>query len=208
LKNKVLIITTIIFFLTVNTTYYWEGKLGFLAMPMTLILVLVYFGLVIAFIRQIYFGIREKLKDKSRLLIILLLTLVLTLTFFKPFGLINFEELEGENVLVAQREGAANSMTTYKFKNDFTFKERNVCFGVSEVNGTYKISNDTIYFESIKRGKQEDIEYKFAIIEELEHYTENPYALKLYKDKNDTVGFNYFISKNKLKINPKKKPNR
>ncbi len=191
--------------MTINSTYYWEGKLGIFAFPAFSILVVVYFGLTIALVRQIYFTVKEKFTNKPRLLTIGLLTIVLALTFFKPFGLIDFDKLEGENILVAQREGAANCMTTLKLKNDFTFKERNVCFGVTEIIGTYKISNDTIYFESVKLGKQEDINYEFAIIEELEHYTENPLALKLYKDKNDTIGFNYFIEKNKLKINPKKK---
>lgn len=205
MKNKGLIITTIIFFLTVNTAYYWEGKLGLFAFPAFLILFAIYLALGVALVIQLYLAIKEKLVNKRRYILIGFLTFVLILTYFKPFGIIDFDELEGENVLVAQREGAANCMTTFKLKNDFTFKELNVCFGVSEVNGTYKISNDTIYFESVKRGKQEDIRYEFAIIEELEHYTENPFALKLFKDKNDTIGFNYFIMKNNLKINPKKK---
>ncbi len=208
MKNKGLFITTIIFFLTINTKYYWEGKLGLFAFPAFLILVVIYFGLAIALVRQIYFIVKEKFTNKARLLTIGFLTIVLVLTFFKPSGLIDFDKLEGEDILVAQREGAANCMTTFKLKNDFTFREQNVCFGVTEVIGTYRISNDTIYFESVKRGKQEDIKYEFAVIEELEHYTENPLALKLYKDKNDTIGLNYFIGKNKLKINPKKKPNR
>jgi hypothetical protein len=205
LKNKRLIITTIIFFLTINTTYYWEGKLGLFAIPVLLLLIFIYFGLAIALVGQIYIAIKEKLADKLRLLLICFLTLVLILTFFNPFGFIDFDKLEGEDVLVAQREGAANCMTTFKLKKDFTFRERNVCFGVTEVIGTYRISNDTIYFESVKRGKEEDIKYEFAIIEELENYTELPFALKLYKDKNDTIGFNYYIRKNKLKINSIKK---
>ncbi len=170
MKNKGLFITTIIFFLTINSTYYWEGKLGIFAFPAFSILVVVYFGLTIALVRQIYFTVKEKFTNKPRLLTIGLLTIVLALTFFKPFGLIDFDKLEGENILVAQREGAANCMTTLKLKNDFTFKERNVCFGVTEIIGPYKISNDTVYFESVKLGKQEDINYEFAIIEELEHY--------------------------------------
>ncbi|MFM2359398.1 MAG: hypothetical protein RLY16_1391, partial [Bacteroidota bacterium] len=46
-----LIITTIIFFLLVNTTYYWEGKLGFFVVPVFALLVAVYFGLAIALLR-------------------------------------------------------------------------------------------------------------------------------------------------------------
>jgi hypothetical protein len=208
LKNKGLLITTFIFFLTINTTYYWEGKLGLFAFPTFLILVVVYLGLGIALLRQIHFAVKEKLADKNRLLNIGVLSTVLTVTFFRPFGLIDFDKLDGEDVLVAQREGAANCITTFKLKKDFTYRERNVCFGVSEVTGTYLILNDTIYFKSTKRGKQEDISYEFAVIEELENYTENSLALKLYANKKDTIGFYYFIGKNELKIKPKKKPNR
>lgn len=192
----------------INTTYYWEGKLGLLAFPVFLFLAAVYLGLIIALIRQLFISIKEKLNNKSRLVIIGLLTLVLALTFYKPFGIINFDKLEGENLLTAQREGAGNCMTTFKLKEDFTFKERNVCFGITEVIGKYRISNDTIYFEKVKRGKQEVIKYEFGVIEELEHYTENKYALKLFKDRTDTLGFMYFIGKNDLNIKPKIKPNR
>jgi hypothetical protein len=52
------------------------------------------------------------------------------------------------------------------------------------------------------------LSYEFAVIEELENYTENSLALKLYANKKDTIGFYYFIGKNELKIKPKKKPNR
>ena len=66
LKNKGLIITTIIFFLLVNTTYYWEGKLGLFAFPVFILLAGVFVGLVISFIRQIYFLIKERFSDKQR----------------------------------------------------------------------------------------------------------------------------------------------
>lgn len=209
MKNRGLLITTIIFFLIVNTTYYWEGKLGLFAFPVFLILVIIYFGLAIAFIRQIYFGIREKLKDKSRLLIILLLTLVLTLTFFKPFGLLNFDELEGENVLVAEREGAANCMTTLKLKDNFTFRERNVCFGVTEIKGNYHLQNDTIYFDNVSVGRHENEFYKFAVIKPSKFNKDGKhFDLTRYKSLTDTVGHELWITKNDLNKLNDKKPNR
>ena len=62
--------------------------------------------------------------------------------------------------------------------------------------------------ENIFIGKQEDIKYEFGVIEELERYTENKYALKLFVNKNDTIGFRYFIGRNDLDIEPTIKPNR
>jgi hypothetical protein len=122
-------------------------------------------GLGIALIRQVYLLVKEKFSNKNRLVLIGLLTIALTLTFLIPFGLINFDKLEGNNVLVAEKEGAANCMTTLKLKDDFTFRERSVCFGVTEIKGNFHIENDTIYFDNVSLGRHENEFYKFAVIE-------------------------------------------
>ena len=119
-----------------------------------------------------------------------------------------FAEIDNNNVLVANRYDECTRAETFKLKSNFTFREKNVRSGVSEVIGSYRISNDTIHFENVKPGKQEDILWEFGVIEELEVYTENKYALKLFKNKKDTVGFYYFIGRNDLNIKPTIKPNR
>ncbi len=87
MKVKKLLITTIAFFVLINTRYFWEGNLGIFAIPATLLLFGIYFGLLIALLRQIYLTIKEKFKDRQRLSIIALLAFILTLTFYKPLGL-------------------------------------------------------------------------------------------------------------------------
>jgi hypothetical protein len=209
LKNKGLFITTIFFFLTVNTTYYWEGKLGLLAFPAFLVLVVIYFGLAIALVRQIYLAVKEKLVDKFRLLLIGLLTIVLALTIIKPSGLVNFDKLEGDNLLIAEREGVANCTTTLKLKNNFTFRERNVCFGVTEIKGNYYLQNDTIYFENVRVGRHENEFYKFAVIEPSKFNKDGKYFdLTRYKSLTDTVGHKLWITKNDLNKLKDKKSNR
>lgn len=209
MKNKGLLITTIIFFLTVNTTYYWEGELGLFAIPAFLVLVVIYFGLAIALVRQIYLTVKEKLVDKSRLLYIGLLTIVLALTFIKPFGLVNFDKLEGDNLLIAEREGAANCMTTLKLKDDFTFSERNVCFGVTEIKGNYHLKSDTIYFDNVSVSRHENEFYKFAVIEPSKFNKDGKhFDLTRYKSLTDTVGHQLWITKNDLNKLKDKKPNR
>jgi hypothetical protein len=209
LKNKGLFITTIFFFLTVNTTYYWEGKLGLLAFPAFLVLVVIYFGLSIALVRQIYLAVKEKLVDKFRLLLIGLLTIVLALTIIKPSGLVNFDKLEGDNLLIAEREGVANCTTTLKLKNNFTFRERNVCFGVTEIKGNYYLQNDTIYFENVRVGRHENEFYKFAVIEPSKFNKDGKYFdLTRYKSLTDTVGHKLWITKNDLNKLKDKKSNR
>jgi hypothetical protein len=193
----------------VNTTYYWEGKLGLFAFPAFLLLVVVYVGLGIALIRQIYFLIKEKFADKQRLLKVGFLTVVLALTFYKPFGLIDFDKLEGGNLLIAEREGSANCLTTLKLKDDFTFRERIGCFGVTEIKGTFRVVNDTIYFDNIQLGRHEDDFYKFAVIKPSKFDNSKILGdLIRYKDLTDTVGHFLWITKNELGKLKDKKPNR
>lgn len=118
MKNKGLPITTIVFFLLVNTSYYWFNDLGDFEIPAFFILVFVFAGLGFEMLRLLYIAIKEKFKNKLRILTIGILTTVLTLVYLKPKGLINFEKFEGKELLVAQRKGPANCMTTFKLIED------------------------------------------------------------------------------------------
>ncbi|WP_217604880.1 hypothetical protein [Chitinophaga sp. GbtcB8] len=199
MKNKGLIITTIAFFLIVNTAYFWEGKLGLFAILAFLILVLVYFGLAIAFVRKLYFAVKEKSVDRIGIITLGLMTTVLCLTFIFPFGIIDFDKLSGEDLLIAQREGVANCMTTFKLKDNHTFREKRVCFGVTEIKGNYKIVHDTIYFENVEFGGHEDTFYKFAVIRPSKFNEDNKqFDLVRFKDFKDTTGHVLWIVKNDL----------
>lgn len=209
MKNKGLIITTIIFFILVNTTYYWEGKLGLFAFPAFLVLTVVYFGLAVVLLRQFYLAIKEKFREKQRFILIALLTAVLTLIFLKPFGLIDFDKFEGKDFLVAEREGAANCMTTFKLKEDNKFIESNVCFGVTEIKGNYKLRNDTIYFENVVLGRHIDEFYQFAVIRPSIYNNDGKhFDLVRYKSINDTTGHILWITKNELYKLKETKPKR
>ncbi len=200
MKNKRLIITIIVFFIIVNTAYYWKGKLDFLTFPAFFILFIVYVGLGIALIRELYFAFKDNFKDKKRVLTIGLLITVLALTFLKPFGFINFEEFEGKNVLIAEREGVAGCMMTLKLKENNEFTAKSVCFGMTEIKGDYKFRNDTIYFENVELGRGEKEFYKFAVIEPLKFYSDNKrFVLLSYRSKNDTIGHRLKVTLNELK---------
>ena len=197
MKRKGLIITTILFFLTVNTNYYWEAKLGILAFPVFLLFVVVYLVLAICLITQIYSAIKEKFKDRRRLFDITLLTVVLALTFLFPGGLVNFDRLEGKDLLTAEREGSANCMTTFKLKQNHTFSEKSVCFGVSETKGNYELKGDTIFFTNVTFGRGEKEYYKFAVIKHSDNKN-RPSDLIRYKNDADTTGQELSITKNEL----------
>lgn len=200
MNYKVLIPTTVVFFILVNTSYFWEYKLGVYAMPATFAFVIVFLGLGIILVRQIYLAAKEKFKDKQRIFSVILLATVLVLTYFFPLGIINFEKLSGNDVLIAEHEGAANCMTILKLKDNYKFTEKNVCFGLTEVNGNYKIINDTIYFYNIKFGRNENEYYEFAVIKPSKFNSKkDAFDLVRFKNKSDTTGNGLWITKNELK---------
>jgi len=114
-------------------------------------------------------------------------------------GLIDFDKLEGNDVLVAEREGSANCLTTLKLKDNFTFRERIGCFGVTEIKGTFRVVQDTIYFDNVELGRNENEFYKFAVIKPTKSNNSKILGdLKRYKNTSDTIGHELWIIKNEL----------
>ena len=127
------------------------------------------------------------------------MTFVLTTSYFFPGGLLNFDVMKSESLLIAQREGAANCMTTLTLKKNNKFIETNVCFGISETTGDYKISGDTLYFENVVPGRHESDYFEFAIIKKNSEINNDLGDIIRFKDKADTVGLALWISENRLK---------
>lgn len=199
MKQKGLYIASLIFFLLVNTTYFWESKMGIFAMLTFLLLVIYFLVLSALLFGQLFFTIREKFKNRKRLYVIAFMTFVLGSTLLFPRGLIDFIRFESNSVLIAQREGAANCMTTIELKENKTFTEKNICFGVTETTGTYRLKSDTIFFENVALGRQESDFYKFAVIKKIGKKSSE---LVRYESYSDTIGIPLFIVKNELnKIN-------
>ena len=199
MKKKGLIIATVAFFVIINTSYFWEGKLGLLAFPIFFLLIIFYTVLAFSLIRQIIFCFKEKFSDKRRLTLTVVLLIVLVLTFFQPSGVVDFDRLSGKDLLIAQREGGGNCTTTFKLKDNNTFRERSVCFGVTEVKGHYELKGDSIIFKDIDNGRQNEY-YAYALIKPVDTQNDKIIcALVLYKNKIDTNGLELFIIKNDLK---------
>ena len=88
---------------------------------------------------------------------------LLIILFFYPNGIINLKETRGL-FLEAFSKGAVNDTTTLKLYKNNEFKELNICFGITSAEGTYRIENDTVYFDSKIIPKHSDRYYDFAII--------------------------------------------
>jgi hypothetical protein len=196
LRSKGLIIITISLFLIVNLNYYWEGKLGILAFPTFIFLATVFLILAIICIVQMIKGIKEKFSNKDRNRTMVIMAISLGLIFLKPSGLINFDKLEGEDLLIAQREGTANCMVTFKLKANNKFRERSVCFGVSEARGIYEIKNDTVFFSEVSLPIGEEKFYAFAILRKSKN--KHKETVVLYRNRKDTSGVELFVRKNEI----------
>ena len=200
MKNKILLLTTFILLLIVNTTFFWEGKLGFFAMVLSLILVIVYGVLIISLLYQIYLAIREKFKSTQRLISISIVAVLLGLIYFKPDGIINFEKFQGKDLLIAEREGAANCYTTLKLKENSKFIEKSICFGVSEIKGKYSIKGDSIFFSDVQLGRDKSEYYQFAVIKQSASENKKIIGeLKRFMNHGDTLPHELWITKNELK---------
>jgi len=200
MKNKILLLTTFILLLIVNTTFFWEGKLGFFAMVLSLILVIVYGVLIISLLYQIYLAIREKFKSTQRLISISIVAVVLVLIYIRPDGIINFEKFQGNDLLIAEREGAANCYTTLKLKENKKFIEKSICFGVSEITGKYSIKGDSIFFSDVQLGRDKSEYYQFAVIKQSASENKKIIGeLKRFMNYGDTLPHELWITKNELK---------
>jgi len=175
---------TLILFLIINTSYYWEGEFGIFAFPIFIILFILFFLLCIELIRQIYISIRDKFTEKRRNFLLTFMFITLTLIIIKPTGIINFEKLEGENLYFAQAEGAANCTSTLKLKKSNKFIYESICFGMERTKGNYIIEKNIIYFKNYDK---EEFQFVFGKINET--------TIDLYREKKDKNPFSIPIIK-------------
>lgn len=183
-----------------NTSYVWEGKLELWAFPVFIFLLVFYIVLAIILIYQVYWVTKEGFKNKKRIIIVGVMSLTLGLIFFWPNGIINFDRWEGDDLLIAGREGVANCTTTLKLKANNKFVEKSICFGMSEVRGDYLLKGDSIFFSNVKIGRSAKEYYQFAVITPSDLQNEIIIGeLKRFMNYNDTLPHDLFITKNQFK---------
>jgi len=197
IAQNALLLSTLALFLLVNLRHFWEAETGALAVPVFIVLALAYFVLAVFCGVRLLRGFRDGFSDKNNTRTSVVLLLLLALIGWKPGGLIDFEQWDGEDLLIAQREGDANCLTTLKLKADHTFREKIACFGIKETNGRYEIRNDTIFFPAPDSGRGEAQEYyAFAVIKK-SNYSDKD-ALFRYRNETDTAGAELWIVKNEI----------
>ena len=170
--------------------------MGILAFPALIFVAVVFLVLAIGCLVQIFKGFKEKFANRNRNWNIVIPLIGLILVAVKPNGIFNFDQIEGDDILLAHREGAANCMTTFKLKSNNKFKEQTACFGTQEVSGYYKIKNDTILFSEVRISRGSEEYYEFGILKKDESGDNN--VLVRYKNLKDTIGHELWITKNEL----------
>ena len=182
-----------------NTSYFWMDKLGLLAIPFSIFLFLLYIFLAVALLYQVYWVINEKLHNRKRNVLVVVMGVALSLVFLWQDGIISFEKYEDKDLFIAEREGAANCYTTLKLKDNNRFIEKNICFGISEVTGKYSIKGDSIFFSDVQLSRDKDEYYQFAVIKQSAFENKKIIGeLKRFMNYNDTLPHELWITKNEL----------
>jgi hypothetical protein len=200
LKNKTLFVITLVLFLAINTSYFWIDLLDFFAIIVFLFFIVAFIGIFVALIPQVYYLFKEKFENKKRIILVIFILVVLISSILKPNGIINYEWFESNPILIAQREGVANCMTTIKLKENNTFTIKLVCFGLTKVYGDYYIKNDTVYFKNIRNADSEKQFYEFAVLSPSKTSNSKYQYLILFRNRKNDKGYEMNITSNKLHL--------
>jgi hypothetical protein len=187
LKYKKLIIASALFFLLINTMYFWEGKMGFLMMPIVFILIIYFCVLIWKVLKHSYYIYKEKFQNKQRNYAVLITVFVLIVTGLFPYGIIPYQKLE-KNLLVVWSKGVANCTRTLYFRHNNIFIEKNICFGMHQYRGKFELKGDTIFPIAFQKNSIFE-DYEFGVISD-EKY------LYLYRNANDSIPYPMRVRKN------------
>lgn len=113
----------------------------------------------------------------------------ITIFFISTYCMLNYKFYTGKTIFVAGREGGIYN-TKLILKGNNTFVERIACLSNQTTRGTYKFTNDTIYFESYHNDKHK---YTFGLITESIHGA----VINLYDEKG-TFENQFYIDFNEL----------
>lgn len=199
MKNKGLLILSLIFFLLFNVLSYWDEYIGFWGIPLAVILGLIFLFIGFSLLNQAFIAVKEKSSDKTRLRSMVYVVLILCFTLLDPLRWIRKKEPTLNSLLVAAREANAVCGIKILLMENQQFIKEDICFGVEKTTGSYYIKQDTIHFkDAIHDGNATDF-YSFAVIETTSTQHGRFGTLFLYKSQNDTVPGFLFITKNELK---------
>ncbi len=140
------LIATILIFVIINTQNYWIAEIGLLLFPIFLILLIGCIVLFLILVKSAFKILHSDKKSTGAIIQWILSILLLASIIAFPGGIV--EKQYAPTKIKAFKEGAGGCGNTLYLREDGTFLDRSVCFGIQEIEGRYQISNDTIYFNS------------------------------------------------------------
>ena len=153
------LIFTILLLLAVNTQFLWEGKLWVFTLLVYLLLFVCSIVLLVRLIKKVYRLIKGTDRTKQNVVECLVMAASLGLIVAYPWGVVRFPNVGAPIKLMAFHEGGGGCGSTLYFREDGSFVVRYVCFGIEEKKGSYRISNDTIYFSC------DDFAFDYAVMD-------------------------------------------
>lgn len=183
---KIELAVTLVLFFLLSTSQLWEGKLGGWAILSTLGLFGAFIVLFARFAFHLYKLAIERGRNRYRLLVVAIMGLVLILAAYEPRGLINYNLLYGKPIFYAYSEGAANCTSNLYLHKNGKFHYQEICFGLKSTTGKYRISNDSIFFESTA-----DKFLKYGVYDSntclMDFSGSENGSIKLYRNETDTI---------------------
>ena len=159
MKLSKTLISAILLLLAVNTQFLWEGKLWVFTLLVYLLLFVCSIVLLVRLIKKVYRLIKGTDRTKQNVVECLVMAASLGLIVAYPWGIVRFPNVGAPIKLKAFHEAAGGCGSTLYLREDGSFVERSVCFGILDRKGTYRISHDTIYFSS------DDYPFDYAVMD-------------------------------------------
>lgn len=180
-----------LYFIIIQTSYFWLGLIGPFALPVLFILFLLFLVLIVQWFKIVIHLTSEKWLVKRHLSHLLILGSLILLVGFAPKGLIDFEKMEPEPLFTAVCSGNAGCTSYLKIINQKDFHYKQVCFGMFERSGEYSAHGDTIFFN--------DRELAYAVYLPKEGDSTNR-RLMVYYQKEDSTTFTkmFWVRKDEL----------
>lgn len=140
------LVAALLLFIVVNTRYFWEAKVSILLFPIWLLIIVSGLIIFILTLHKTISFLKQKEKNRKTIATLFSLALLLCLLIKYPEGIVDFQKYEPTTTLKAYREGVGGSGDMLYLREDSTFLNRFVMFGINEQKGSYRIANDTIFF--------------------------------------------------------------
>lgn len=180
MNSNFLLFIALFLLIIVNCTWFWSQTNPTIGLLIFMGEILLFLALCLANLYNILKIMIERFRDKSRIIRTAILSVILLLVLLFPNGMIDFSRLEGKDLIIASREGAANCMTRLKLKENQRFMEEVNCFGLEIRRGTYTITGDTIRFMYDQQSKSDDTNFIGVLAPHWQHPDGPPTQLLVF----------------------------